>query len=141
MSVTSIVGAKVNGIHRLAFFVDGKPVPKQAFRSIRGHVTRPVNVKAWQDVVGWTAQIAMRALGRIDPLAGPLEVELHFALFNRRPMDLDNLSKAVLDGMNRVVWQDDRQIVDLHITKSIDAEHPGVQVLVRERKVDVGNDS
>jgi len=136
-----LIAGKVNGSHTVAFYVKGRPVPKQSFRVAgRGHGYQSARVKAWQSDVGWTAQAAMRALGKTDPLVGELDVRLHFNLVNHRPQDLDNLSKGTLDACNRVVWQDDRQIVDLHITKSVDARNPGVEVHVSERKVNGGKD-
>ena len=38
---------------------------------------------------------------------------------SRRYGDIDNLVKAILDGLNGVLWQDDKQISDLHVTKNL----------------------
>lgn len=37
--------------------------------------------------------------------------------FRTAPQDVDNIAKAVLDGLNGVVWADDKQVVDLHVSK------------------------
>ncbi|WP_144469044.1 RusA family crossover junction endodeoxyribonuclease, partial [Bacillus pumilus] len=31
--------------------------------------------------------------------------------------DVDNYIKGIKDGLNKVIWQDDSQIVDLHVSK------------------------
>lgn len=36
--------------------------------------------------------------------------------------DVDNICKAVCDGLNGVAYKDDRQIVDCHIRKLYDKE-------------------
>lgn len=85
-----------------------------------------------------------------EPLETPVSVYLYFRLpipkshpkkrqeaclsgferHTKRP-DLDNLAKSVLDGLNGVIWQDDSQIVSLHLTK-VYASAPGVDVYIRE---------
>ncbi len=45
--------------------------------------------------------------------------------------DCDNYCKAISDSLNGVVWLDDSQIVDLHVSKSY-AEKPSVMVEVIE---------
>jgi len=40
------------------------------------------------------------------------------------------LCKAVMDGMNKIVYEDDGQIVDLHSTKVYG--EPFVEVLIKE---------
>lgn len=47
--------------------------------------------------------------------------------------DIDNLAKAILDAFNGVIWQDDSQIVDLHITKNL-ADVPMIKILIEEVK-------
>ncbi len=43
--------------------------------------------------------------------------------------DVDNLAKGILDACNGVLWIDDAQITDLHITKNL-AESPYVELSV-----------
>ena len=37
--------------------------------------------------------------------------------------DIDNLAKFVLDGMNQLVYEDDKQVVKLVVYKLFDSEH------------------
>ena len=117
----------------ISFFVEGEPRAKQSFRVAgRGRGFTPARIKAWQSVVGWCAQMAMRRLGMIDPLQGNLIVELTFFLGNARRIDLDNLSKAVQDGLNNITWIDDQQNITLIIHKYICRERPGVLVQIKK---------
>jgi Holliday junction resolvase RusA-like endonuclease len=119
------------------FFVEGEPRPKQSFRVAgRGRGYTPARVKAWQTDVACDAYRAMRMIGRFSqPFeTDMLAVRLIFFLGNNRRVDLDNLSKAVLDGLNGICYGDDRQIADLHLSKLIVAntnQKPGVNVFVR----------
>jgi Holliday junction resolvase RusA-like endonuclease len=45
--------------------------------------------------------------------------------------DLDNVAKAIIDGMNGIIFKDDSQITSLHVTK-VYGEVGKVEVLVRE---------
>jgi Holliday junction resolvase RusA-like endonuclease len=40
-------------------------------------------------------------------------VDLVFVLSDRRPRDIDNLAKTVLDALNKRAWKDDAQVVRL----------------------------
>lgn len=44
--------------------------------------------------------------------------------------DVDNYVKGVKDGCNKVIWKDDSQIVDLHVSKFYSSK-PRVEVLVQ----------
>ena len=48
---------------------------------------------------------------------------------SKRYGDIDNLTKAILDGLNGVVWKDDSQIVNLQVTKNLDAT-PHIDLLI-----------
>ena len=50
---------------------------------------------------------------------------------SRRYGDIDNLTKAILDGLNGVLWQDDSQITDLHVTKNLSGT-PHIVINVEE---------
>ena len=115
----------------VAFFVSGCPRPKQSFRySRRGGGYTPAIVKAWQNDVAWTAKQEMMD---DDMLTGELSVSMTFMLPDRRKRDLDNLSKGVLDAMNGVVFEDDRQVIELHLRKQYSKDYPGVRVKVAQK--------
>jgi Holliday junction resolvase RusA-like endonuclease len=111
------------------FFVRGDPVPKQSFRVLRkggGYISR--NVRSWQDTVSQRAYDAMA--GRA-PAQGWIEVELDFVLDHNRRVDIDNLTKGVLDALRKVVYVDDVQINHLHVHKR-GGKRTGVYILVTE---------
>ena len=111
----------------IQFWVPGNPIPKQSFRYSKKGSYQPKRVTEWQELVAWHAKAAMVGKGYLEVR---LKVELNFKRKNKRKVDLDNLSKAVLDACNKIVWEDDVQIVDLRITKRVDKEEPGVMITV-----------
>ena len=83
-----------------------------------------------------------------EPMEGPLVVDLKFFLpipqswslkKKRAAMngellhigmkDIDNLAKAVFDAANKVLWIDDGQIVDAHLSKRY-GEDPHIEMVV-----------
>jgi len=128
----------------IVFFVEGEPRAKQSFRANRngrGGYT-PAYIKAWQSDVGWIAQQAIRKIGMLDPLEGNLTVELTFFLGDLRRIDLDNLSKAVQDGLNDVTWKDDQQNIDLILHKYVCRTRQGVLVKItkNDRLVEISEE-
>ena len=120
----------------LEFFVPGLARAKQSFRYTgHGRGFTPARVKAWQSDVGWAAQQAIHRLPcNPFPISGDVAVDLIFLLGNNRRIDADNLSKAVLDALNGIAWEDDRQVIDLHLHKTINApaENAGVNIFIRK---------
>lgn len=115
------------------FFVNGSPVPKQSFRALReggGYIEK--NVRAWQEKV---RRCAMAEMFNREPSKSLIEVELDFVLKHHRRVDLDNLSKGVLDALKNVVYVDDSQIVHLLLHKHA-GNAAGVYVLVSEVNLD-----
>lgn len=101
----------------LSFFVPGQAVPKQSFRKTKTGGFIPKRVTDWQDTVSWKAREAMQRAA-VDLADGePLRVEIEFYLKDCRIVDLDNLSKSVLDGMKGIVFSDDRWVHRLVLTK------------------------
>ena len=119
----------------IKFFVAGKAIPKQSYRAVKGGGYTDPKVKAWQMAVSWAAK---EAVNMQEWLTTDLEVTLLFVLPEEKRSyrkDLDNLSKAVLDGMNGIVYADDKQITRLTIEKRTGSE-PGVYVEVDKRPLD-----
>lgn len=133
-----------------SFFVPGVPVAQPRPKVIRmGDGVRAVSnhgpVKQWREIV---AMVAATACGAA-PIGLPMGVRLEFVLpvpktylkkdgtlrKGRSPLpvgkpDLDNLSKAVLDAMNQILFTDDSLVVSLHATKAwaLPPREPGVHV-------------
>lgn len=134
----------------ITFSVDINPTPKGRPKfARRGNFVRAYTPKKTADYETEIKTQAQAMMNR-EPLETPLAVYLYFRLpvprshskkrreaclnGSERPIkkpDLDNLAKAVLDGLNGVVWRDDSQIVSLHITKVYNS-NPGIDLMIRE---------
>lgn len=136
----------------ITFTIPGQPVGKGRPRvSTRGgkfaRLYTPEKTANYEGLVAHAAQQAMQ--GR-PLLTGAVYVELDICVqipaswsgkrqaqaaqggvaATKKP-DADNVIKAVLDGLNGVMWADDVQVVRLLAHKRY-AEVPGVRVVVRE---------
>lgn len=63
-------------------------------------------------------------------LKGDIRVELDFYFNNRRNNDIDNYSHPILDFMSKIVYEDDRQIIDLHVKKFYSKDNPRIVIRV-----------
>jgi len=94
--------------------IPGRPVPKGRPRlGIRGrkaYVYTPPETRKYEKIVGWVA----KSQG-CQPIEGPVSVSMH--VFCRGKMDVDNVAKSVLDGLNGVAYEDDDQVVELLVKK------------------------
>ena len=55
---------------------------------------------------------------------------LTFYLPDERTRDVDNLIKSVLDGMNKVVYDDDRQVMGVITVSRVDKHEPRMDARV-----------
>jgi len=73
------------------------------------------------------------AAGDVEPRAKPALLVVHVQLF--RPMrrgDIDGPVKALFDALNGIAWEDDSQVVELHLRRGDDKERPRVEVSIHE---------
>jgi len=69
----------------------------------------------------------------VEPLAGPLEIDIRVYPPDRRRRDVDNVQKALLDAMEHGgAYEDDSQIVRLSIEKGEPVD--GGKTIVQIRK-------
>lgn len=116
----------------LTFKTEGNPIPKQSTRfDGAGRAHTDPRITAWQEAVAWAAKEAIAEYPDWQIFTGSLHVIIHFSRSNRHRVDLDNLSKAVLDSLNGLVFVDDNQVVILHITKNF-SDTPGISVMIYE---------
>lgn len=89
---------------------------------------RFANGKAYVDKATKADEAAVRAAYRGPKFQGPVQVRIfvfkplksvkedQWHPFIEKP-DVDNVAKAVLDGLNGVAYEDDAQVTDLHVIK------------------------
>lgn len=118
---------------KLEFTIPGKPQPKQRARQGRTPSGKscfytPNPTRLYEKAVGDNARAAMwrlrMATGDQWPLDARYRLEIDAYFPNARQHDLDNVCKAVSDGMNRSAFADDSQVVELEGRKLIDRENP-----------------
>lgn len=116
----------------LTFWVEGKPVPWGRARAFVHpgtgrliHTTDP-KTRAWESKVSLLARSAANRSWL--PEKGPVAVAIDVHGYSKRA-DLDNAAKAILDGMNGIVFADDRQVVDLHVRR-VDDGAEGARITV-----------
>ena len=127
-------------MRRIQFFIEGQPVPKSRPRVVskgkRRFAYTPKRVKEWETHIKKVAESHCSS-----PFDWPVIVALKF--YMPRPKsrrhdlwvtttpDLDNLEKAVLDGLNGVVYTDDKLVVAKSSSKKyVQGGEPGVEVVV-----------
>ena len=136
---------------QITFAVYGEPIPKGRPRfSRRGKFPvayTPEKTKTYESEVGMMAKVAM---GASKALEGALEAFIYVTFpippsyskkrteaclsdsekHTKRP-DLDNVIKSVIDGMDKIVFENDSQITSIHSTK-VYGEVAKVEVMVRQ---------
>lgn len=113
----------VQDMKSISFFVPGPPVPKARPRLGKRFVYTPAATSAYEQRI---AAAAAKAMGRSKPTDRAVNVVAGFVLpplkrdcpeFATARGDIDNYAKAVLDGLNGVVYADDKQVVFLGASK------------------------
>ena len=135
---------------QMNFTVEGTPIgkgrPKFARRGNFVSTYTPTKTRDYEDIIKVAARQAMTE----KPLETPVAVFVYIVVPiltsyskkrkanclagiekpTKKP-DLDNVAKCFLDAMNAIVYQDDVQVVSLHVTKVYGIVGQ-VEVMVRE---------
>ena len=113
-------------IQILTFQIPGKPVPKERVRVKGGRAYTPKRTRAYEDKVAKIALLAMRQQG-VKRFTCPIALIIEVHPDTRG--DFSNIAKSVEDAMNRVVYDDDRQVRYLTVSPTLDVDE--VMVTVR----------
>ena len=135
----------------ITFKVDGDPVGKQRARyAKRGNFVQTYTPDKTRNYESLIKEAAIEAMGSSECLETPVNLYLYIrapipkslpkkrleACLNglEKPIkkpDASNVLKSVEDAMNGVVYKDDSQIVNIHVTK-VYASVSGIDVCVKE---------
>lgn len=109
------------------FTIFGAPVAKQRPRTVTNPngdaVTyTPRKTRDYENDIAWEAKA--QHIRRQSGL-----VAVRFRLYGGRG-DVDNIVKSCLDGMNGVVYDDDRQVEEMHVYMDRDAQVPRAEITI-----------
>lgn len=65
-------------------------------------------------------------------LKNDIKVSIEFYFNNKRKNDIDNYAKPILDFMSDIMYNDDRQIIELNVKKFYDKDNPRIIIKVEK---------
>lgn len=107
----------------LVFMFSLDPVAKARPRFGRDRVYTPFKTERYEQHVAMVAKAQMVGAEMLD---GPIHARIRFVFKRKKSVkrihhiirpDLDNLIKAILDGLNGIAFKDDAQVCSLSATK------------------------
>ena len=132
---------------QVVFIVKGEPKGKGRPRFTKsGHVYTPDGTSSYETLVGFSyrngargykftspVRVTVRAFHKPPKGKSKRVVEdmLNGRILPTKKPDADNVAKIVLDGLNKVAWEDDTQVVEMMVIKRY-AEEPMVAVTIEE---------
>jgi len=142
----------VKGCGSVAFFVAGKPVTQGSKWSPKGsHAVIDQSgekLTSWRELIGWEAKAAWSS----GTVKGRVCVHLHFKMsrpnghygtgrnasmvkesspqYHTQVPDIDKLTRAILDALTGVVFRDDSQVQEIHVTKKWTEGDQGVLIMI-----------
>jgi Holliday junction resolvase RusA-like endonuclease len=134
---------------KVMFSINGEPRGKGRPRFANGRVYTPSETTAYEQLVAlsyrneangykFTSPVGVSIYALQKPPKKSKKVVadmLRGAIRPTKKPDVDNIAKIILDGLNKVAWDDDTQVVELRIEKGY-SENPCVVVIVYEIKAE-----
>ena len=132
---------------QVVFTVKGEPKGKGRPRFTKsGHIYTPSGTSSYESLVGFSYRNSARGYKFTSPVRVTVrafhkppkgkskrvvEDMLNGRILPTKKPDADNVAKIVLDGLNKVAWEDDTQVVEMMVIKRY-AEEPMVAVTIEE---------
>lgn len=83
--------------------------------------------KEWEEAAGW---IALEQGAICYP--AHIQLELWIDQYHAREADIDSRLKVLLDGLQGILWENDKQIAALHVRNRRDQRNPRIELSVEE---------
>lgn len=121
--------------------VDLKPTPKARprFNPRSGRPYTPKSTTDFESLISFFARNHF-----VRPMSGAVEIIINFSfikakssklVMHTKKPDIDNLIKSVCDGLNKIAYKDDSQIVKL-ASEKIFADRDGIDIYIKELNSD-----
>jgi len=94
------------------------PSKKNRMRSWQGRVVKDESVRNAEALIQTQAILAMSEAG-LEPFEGPIALEVICFYDDRRRRDAHNVLGSLCDALEGIVYYNDSQIVDLHVSKRL----------------------
>ena len=109
----------------VVFTVPGRPRGKERPRVGRnGKFYTPRTTREYEETVAWFAKAAYKG----EPTKDPVRLDMTIRS-SKSKADTSNILKSIEDGMNGIVYVDDKQIKEIHISRT-EGDGEGVDVTV-----------
>lgn len=130
---------------QIVFTIKGEPIGKGRPRFTKTHVYTPEKTSHYESLVAWSYSNSAKGYKFTSPVRVTIkayhkppkkskkvvEDMLNGHILPTKKPDVDNVAKIILDGLNKVAWEDDTQVVDVMVTKRY-GEEPMVAVIIEE---------
>lgn len=98
----------------MKLIIQGRPVPAVRMTQRSKYKNQQAQrYLAYKEQIGWEAKAAK--LERLQDYNVHIEIKCYFC--GGKECDVDNLAKSMLDGLNGVAYDDDRQVQKLTVQK------------------------
>ena len=131
---------------QVIFTIKGEPRGKGRPRFTKtGRVYTPTETAQYESLVGLSYRNSARGYKFTSPVRVTIkafhkppkkskkvvEDMLNGRILPTKKPDVDNIAKIILDGLNKVAWDDDTQVIEMMVTKRY-SDEPLVAVIVEE---------
>lgn len=97
----------------IEFTVMGRAIPAVRMTQRSKYTKRAQRYLKYKKIVGWTARQHLKG----KPTDKPVCVEIKVYLHRGHQGDVDNYFKSIADSLNKIVYEDDRQIKQIKASK------------------------
>ena len=113
----------------IKILVSGEPIPAARPRFGSGRCYQPARNVEYRREVQAAARLAMKAKPPLEcALTAVVKLYRRYKPTARIFGDVDNHLKAIFDGLNKIVFEDDSQIVRCIVEKHTDKENPRAEI-------------
>lgn len=116
----------------LSFTVPGRPVPAVRATQRSKHVDpryhKYAAYKSWVAIHAKKAMVQQKFL--YVPEKMPIDFKAVATLATKHKIDVDNILKSLLDGLNGVAWYDDCQVMSAYISKEFVSKKEDEKVVI-----------